>query len=1458
MKPLKLTISAFGPYAGKIELDFSRLGGQGLYLITGDTGAGKTTIFDAITFALYGEASGAVRETGMFRSKYAKDGDPTYVELVFLFQEKIYTVKRNPEYERPKGRGTGFTMQSGDASLLYPDSRQPAAGTRVVTKAITELLGMDYRQFTQIAMIAQGDFQKLLLAGTAERSEIFRQIFHTGLYQEIQLKLKDAVRERQKNYDEIRRSIVQYMDGTVCRKESALSAELEELKNSKFEGKVGRGLELLALLLKEDETCLTELNGRIAELEQKIRQEEQLLGKAEQNRKTRKELEESRRIFEEKKLELEGARTLYEEADKAAGECEKLAELIRTGKEQLLQYQGIAADRKSLAELTADVETIEVQRAEKLADAKKLRVEIDEEKECLMALTSAGEEKERLANQEEKLKEREKELTALRQGLRDSDVRLREERDRLKKEEDQVGESAVVLQQNRNRIEEFNDRDAILVSLTGRRENLEKQAAGLKQSRYDRDVLVRAFEKQEGESQKIQNKEDDLIRQKEALDEKSASLKDSETEEINRRHAKEELARRKEEYTQLMEGFREAGAAGEKAEKERDCLRLEAEEGRAREAKYREEWETVKDAEAEIGRIFQEKADYGAKEDRLQALADHGAKLTSLGRDLEQKREEYRKAAEKRDRVREGYQRLEQLFLDAQAGMLAGELREGQKCPVCGSVHHPEPARLPEKVPEKKELEKLKKQVSAEEAKAEQLSADARHLQEMLGKETEEIAEQGRVLFRAAEQPRAAELSREDETSRADGAAWKPAQLLERAETELLRIRDAKLKCAEKEEQARRDANRKKKLEELLEAEREKIAGLLERIQRFGQEAAIARNTEEEKGRRLQKAALEMGFTEEAPGAAAKKLEVMLVQAEAELKAAENRRKQFYECGSQAENLKKRLEVLADEKRKCRKEQDSLEGRLLMLQEQIRKELEEAENGGAAETTRAERPEMRSAEWAQMRSGERPEMRSAEWADRMDRAEAVLRRESARIKEEENRVNGEIRLREDLKQEAERLEASLEQGRRSIQELKSRIEVLKNNRNEKNVRLAEFLLLPDMPWVGRFEDPSRLSEAERLSAADEAAESLAAALEKLRGEILANRRRLEKKAELEKKVPGQETLASTLEEEARQLERQRDRKTAEQEQRKEQIEKRLELLGGQSREEAETRVKTYQEQKDGLERERKEAEQAFHSCEKQAAALEARIVILQGRLEDLGECSEEEIAERKRQWADQKAEAEEVRTEQYAAWKKNGGIYDSVCGKQDELEVLEQDYIRVKALSDTANGTLGGKRKIELETYIQMTYFDRILRRANLRLLTMSSGQYELKRQVDGENKREKSGLELNVIDHYNGSERSVKTLSGGESFQASLSLALGLSEEIQSYAGGIQLDSMFVDEGFGSLDEDSLNQAMKALNSLTESNRMVGIISHVSELKERIGKKIVVTKNRSGDGIGSSVRVEG
>ena len=189
----------------------------------------------------------------------------------------------------------------------------------------------------------------------------------------------------------------------------------------------------------------------------------------------------------------------------------------------------------------------------------------------------------------------------------------------------------------------------------------------------------------------------------------------------------------------------------------------------------------------------------------------------------------------------------------------------------------------------------------------------------------------------------------------------------------------------------------------------------------------------------------------------------------------------------------------------------------------------------------------------------------------------------------------------------------------------------------------------------------------------------------------------------------------------------------------------------------------------------------------------------------------------------------------------------------ETLSEKERHYAWMSELSNTANGTVSGSEKMTLETYIQTTYFDRILRRANTRLMIMSDAQYELVRRKSAENLKAQSGLELDVLDHYNGTLRSVKTLSGGESFKASLSLALGLSDEISSSVGGIRLDTMFVDEGFGSLDEDSLQAAIQALAELTEGHRLVGIISHVGELKQQIDKQLVVTKDRAG---GSQVEV--
>lgn len=267
------------------------------------------------------------------------------------------------------------------------------------------------------------------------------------------------------------------------------------------------------------------------------------------------------------------------------------------------------------------------------------------------------------------------------------------------------------------------------------------------------------------------------------------------------------------------------------------------------------------------------------------------------------------------------------------------------------------------------------------------------------------------------------------------------------------------------------------------------------------------------------------------------------------------------------------------------------------------------------------------------------------------------------------------------------------------------------------------------------------------------------------------------------------------------------------------------------------------------------------SCEKDISARSAKVSELNGEINKLQSLIDEgkEIDEAASLAALSAVKVaisqnEQCARELSARIKINERTQGELAECRKNLGEGEKQLIFLRALSHTANGTVQGKEKVMLETYVQTFYFDRIIAKANLRLLRMSGGQYELMRRKSADNLRSQSGLELEVMDHYNGSVRSVKSLSGGESFKASLSLALGLSDVVQAAAGGIRLDTMFVDEGFGSLDSGSLDQAIDALISLAEGNRLVGIISHVSELKERIDRQIIVTKNKTG---GSSVRIQ-
>ena len=186
MRPIRLSLQYFGSYTHKQTIDFDLLGTKGLYLITGDTGSGKTTIFDAILYALYGSMSGKYRSKDTMRSTLAQETDKTEVELVFEFNGTQYTVTRWMDYMRPAKRGGGLTNEDGKATISWSGCPAPLKNTSEVDEKIKEILGITKEQFSQIAMIAQGDFMKLLMNDTKDRLEVFRKIFRTENYETLQ------------------------------------------------------------------------------------------------------------------------------------------------------------------------------------------------------------------------------------------------------------------------------------------------------------------------------------------------------------------------------------------------------------------------------------------------------------------------------------------------------------------------------------------------------------------------------------------------------------------------------------------------------------------------------------------------------------------------------------------------------------------------------------------------------------------------------------------------------------------------------------------------------------------------------------------------------------------------------------------------------------------------------------------------------------------------------------------------------------------------------------------------------------------------------------------------------------------------------------------------------------------------------------------------------------------------
>lgn len=919
MRPLRLVMSAFGPYAGRITIDMERLGSGGLYLITGDTGAGKTTIFDAITFALFGEASGSSRDAAMFRSKYAEAETPTEVELTFEYAGREYFVRRNPEYVRPKARGEGFTVEKANGELRYPDGRV-VTKLKEVNKAVIEIMGIDRDQFTQIAMIAQGDFLKLLLASTDERKKIFQRLFHTQKYYALSEALKSESGRMSREYEFALGSIVQYIDGISCDEDDALLFEVEKAKAGQLP--IDEVLTLVCRLIGQDSSAAEKLKRENGAAEKAAAEISQKLTRAQEQQKTEESLKRSSEKLGEIIPELTRLEQVREAVESKRPAMEELGERISALKAEIPEYKVLDDKRREQADTAERIVDLETSRAEK----------------------------------EHRLEE-----------LRIKSGKFREESEQLK------------------------DADKDKLKIETELKNLEREL----------------------------------------------------------------------------------------------------------------------DAVAEI-------------EEKLGEISRQDTKLWKL-------RNDYTEKADNAQSVKRDYDEKHRAYLDEQAGVLAEALTEGEPCPVCGSLTHPHPAEKSEAAPEKSVLEELK-----------------RHSEEL-----DKIA---------------------SEASR-DVSAFAAS-------------------LDEKKEAVLRAARR--------------IADI--------------------------------------PG--------------------------FEDIGLSVSGKKREWSLAKEE-----------------------------------------------------------------------------------LDQQRSNVIGKVRRKEELERRIPELTAEHDSQRDDLEKMSRQLVALGTERDAVEKRIGEL--------------ETRLSFG--------------------------------------------------------------------------------------SEEEAGKQIAELEREKGAIERAIREAAEKYAACDKEKAALEAAVKEAEKVLKDRIEVDTETENARLEMLNEQREQLADLSGAVSARLTINSTIKDNIEKKAGELSAIGSRWTWIKALSNTANGNISGKEKIMLETYIQMNYFDRIIARANTRFMVMSGGQYELARSIEAENNRSQSGLALDVIDHYNGSRRSVRTLSGGESFKASLSLALGLSDEIQSSAGGIQLDTMFVDEGFGSLDEESLQQAMRALSGLAEGNRLVGIISHVGELKEKIDRQIIVTKEKTG---GSSIRI--
>lgn len=417
MKPLYLKMSSFGPYKNEAEIDFSAFGGSGIYIITGDTGAGKTTVFDAIAFALYGQASGGKdrRQTKSFRSDYAEAGDKTYVEFKFSHNGKIYTIRRNPEYAVP-GRKTGV---KADAEMASGDGRSVITGAKSVTAAVSELLGLDAEQFSRASMIAQGDFLKILHAESGERTKLFRKIFNTEIYDDAKNRLGEMSRNAGMKRRDIINGILNDASSVRMTPHADKAEEFSDCINrgnitgaaellDEFNGETQKLIyaadessqlynELMKRLTAEIESAKT-LNSRIDKLEKAESRLKALYSRREEidsDRKALKRAKQAERVYPAEQMknsaerELKNASLKKEESEKRysyiASQREKIKNELDAAQEKLEESQKLkdrAAELDGVPNLLRNVKSCENEleglRKRYLAEQKELDIKTHE------------------------------------------------------------------------------------------------------------------------------------------------------------------------------------------------------------------------------------------------------------------------------------------------------------------------------------------------------------------------------------------------------------------------------------------------------------------------------------------------------------------------------------------------------------------------------------------------------------------------------------------------------------------------------------------------------------------------------------------------------------------------------------------------------------------------------------------------------------------------------------------------------------------------------------------------------------------------------------------------------------------------------------------------------------------------------------------------------------------------